>query len=122
MYSAAVATHPWHIGLIDLDGLSAAEGARLLAPKLKAMADERRLELLLLLAERPYTVKELQAATGLAQTLVSHHLGILRKHQLVNATAQGRSNIYSLCCEDLGQPMRVLAEVFAVTTRRNQSS
>ncbi|MFB6520426.1 ArsR/SmtB family transcription factor [Streptomyces sp. NPDC056401] len=42
--------------------------------KLRALGDETRLTLMLLIAERPRTVKELQEATGLSQTLVSHHL------------------------------------------------
>jgi DNA-binding transcriptional ArsR family regulator len=114
VYFGRVAAESVPVSLLDLAHLSAADGARMLAPKLKAMADERRLELLLLLAERPRTVKELQEATGLGQTLVSHHLGLLRQHGLVSAAAQGRSNLYSLCCEELGEPVRVLAELIAL--------
>jgi len=52
--------------------LSERERAQVLAPKLRALADETRLTLILLIAQRPRTVKELQEATGLSQTLVSH--------------------------------------------------
>jgi len=76
------------------------EQARVWAPKLKALGDETRLLLALRLAEAPCTVKELQEATGLSQTLVSHHLKPLRQQGLVTMVPQGRSNVYTLCCEE----------------------
>src|SRR5450756_2453845 len=66
--------------------LSPADRARLLAPKLKALADRHRLEIVLLLAEQPRTVKELQEATGLSPTLVSHQLKPLRDQDPVSYT------------------------------------
>ena len=87
--------------------------ARVLVPKLKAIADETRLTLLLLIAERPRTVKELQEATGLSQTLVSHHLGPLRDQELVSMAPRGRSNVYSLCCEALTEPVQLLVNLAA---------
>lgn len=83
--------------------------ARGLAPRFKALADENRLAIVLLLSERPRTVRELTDATGLAQTLVSHHLAPLREHGLVDVTPKGRSNVYSLCCDAFAEPMRTLA-------------
>jgi DNA-binding transcriptional ArsR family regulator len=81
--------------------------ARLMAPKLRALADENRLTLLLI-AEHPRTVKELQVATGLSQTLVSHHLTPLREQELVSVVPEGRSNRYTLCCSALDEPVRLL--------------
>ena len=95
--------------------LSPADRARLLAPKLKALADQHRLEIVLLLAERPRTVKELQEATGLSPTLVSHHLKPLRDQDLVVARPVGRSNRYELCCEALGEPVKFLTTLAALT-------
>lgn len=89
--------------------------ARRLAPKLKAMADETRLHLMLLIAERPRTVRELTEATELGQTLVSHHLTALREQQLVTASPKGRSNVYSLCCDALAAPVQLLASLAALT-------
>lgn len=83
--------------------------ARQLAPQLKALADETRLTLLLLLAERPRSVRELTDATGLSQTLVSHHLTPLREQGLVNVTPKGRANIYSVCCDEIAVPVQMLA-------------
>jgi DNA-binding transcriptional ArsR family regulator len=89
--------------------------AQVLAPKLRALADETRLTLLLLIAERPRTVKELQEATGIGQTLVSHHLTPLREQNLVVAVAEGRSNRYTLCCSELAEPIRLLVSFAAVS-------
>lgn len=94
---------------------SPAEQAQLLAPQLKALADPNRLHLLLLLAEGPHTVRELTDAAGMSQTLVSHHLAPLREQGLVTLTPRGRSNVYSLCCEALAGPVKLLATLAAVT-------
>lgn len=96
-----------------MPGSPALNRAASLAPLMKALGDERRLALVLLLAERAHTVKELQAATGLAQPLVSHHLKTLREHGLVAVTAHGRSNRYSLCCDALADPLRALGGLVA---------
>jgi DNA-binding transcriptional ArsR family regulator len=85
------------------------ELARRLAPVMKALSDENRLAILLAIAERERSVVELTAATGLSQTLVSHHLKSLRDNGLVEVTAQGRSNVYSLCCAAVADPLEMLA-------------
>ena len=69
------------------------------APRLRALGDETRLRLALLIAAKPRTVKDLEAATGLTQALVSYHLKPLREQGLVTATPVGRSNRYELCCD-----------------------
>jgi DNA-binding transcriptional ArsR family regulator len=89
--------------------------ARDLAPQFKALADENRLAIILLLSERDRTVRELTEATGLAQTLVSHHLAPLRELGLVTVTPKGRSNIYALCCDAFTGPMRALAGLSTAT-------
>src|SRR5699024_12554255 len=82
--------------------------ARLLAPQLKALGDEKRMEMVLLLAEQPRTVRELTEVTGMIQTLVSHHLAPLREQGIIEATPRGRSNVYALCCEALVAPVRLI--------------
>lgn len=94
---------------------TAAERVQLLAPQLKAMGDPNRLHLLLLLAEGPHTVRELTEASGMGQTLVSHHLAPLREQCLVTITPKGRSNVYTLCREALAGPVKLLATLAAMT-------
>jgi DNA-binding transcriptional ArsR family regulator len=93
---------------------SPATRARQIAPVLKALSDENRLTILLAVADRESSVTELTAATGLAQTLVSHHLKTLRENGLVAATPVGRSNIYSLCCDAVAEPIALLATLARV--------
>ena len=78
-----------------------------LAPVLKALADESRLAILLLLAERPRSVAELTAALEIGQTLTSHHLKVLREVGLITATAVGRSNRYAICCDAVADPISI---------------
>ena len=59
--------------------------------------------------------KQLQEATGLSQALVSHHVAALREAQLISVRAEGRSNIYELCCEQLAAPVQWLAHLATLT-------
>jgi DNA-binding transcriptional ArsR family regulator len=94
---------------------SPADRARQIAPVLKALSDENRLMILLAVADRESTVTELVTTTGLGQTLISHHLKSLRENGLVAATPAGRSNVYSLCCEAIAEPIALLSTLAATT-------
>ena len=101
----------------DVSEPSALARASALAPLLKALSDEHRLALVMLLADAPRTVRELQDATGLRQTLVSHHLKALRERGLVSVTPDGRSNRYELCCDALAGPVRSLSGLVSDASR-----
>ncbi len=110
------------VALLPTSGAERARAdAEQLAPLLKALADPTRLHLVMLLAQEPRTVRELTDATGLTQTLVSHHLAPLRDQGLVTITPRGRANVYSLCCEALGAPVRALATVASTTPAGQQA-
>jgi DNA-binding transcriptional ArsR family regulator len=96
-----------------VESLSERELAKLLTPGLRALADETRLTLILLIAQHPRTVKELQQATGLSQTLVSHHLVPLREQQLVQVVPRGRSNVYTLCRLALAEWVKTFLSIAA---------
>ncbi len=73
----------------------------------KAFSDLSRLTILELLARGDLTVGEITAKVKLSQSAVSRHLGILRAADVVSATRDGQSVIYSLnrdrvgiCCAD----------------------
>jgi len=85
--------------------------AHRLVPVLKALAEENRLAILLTLADGEQSVTDLTHALGLSQTLVSHHLKALRETGLVSVTPRGRSNVYSMCCDVLAEPVRLLAAI-----------
>jgi predicted transcriptional regulator len=63
---------------------------------LKALADQNRLKIVGLLAQRPYSVEELAANLGLGASTVSHHLSRLSRAGLTSARAEGYNNVYSL--------------------------
>src|SRR5699024_8388108 len=80
---------------LPLSALAPAERARLLAPPLAALSDERRLTILLTLAEGAMTNRELHEASGMSPALVSHHLVALRSAGLVESAPVGRSTLNS---------------------------
>lgn len=87
------------------------------APILHALAHEERLLIALWLAEGECTVRELEAVTGMGQSLVSYHLQELRKADLVTASAVGRSNRYRLAHADLDQLAALIGRL--ASTNRN---
>lgn len=68
---------------------------------LKALADESRLKLVGLLAERERSVGELAEAVGLREPTVSHHLAKLAAVELVEMRAEGTTHYYRLRGETL---------------------
>ena len=67
----------------------------------KALADENRLKIIGLLAQRSYTVERLAETLGLGVSTTSHHLSRLAGAGLVSARADGHYYIYSLQKETL---------------------
>ena len=64
--------------------------------KLKVVADTTRLAVLEILMEGPKHVGELNAVLKLEQSLLSHHLKILREEGFVRATRDGKAVLYYL--------------------------
>jgi ArsR family transcriptional regulator, nickel/cobalt-responsive transcriptional repressor len=72
------------------------EEAEQLAAAMRAFGAASRVQLLWALMDGERTVEQLEEATGLSQTLVSHQLRILRDLQLVAVRRSGRHGYYSL--------------------------
>lgn len=66
------------------------------AHKLKTLADSTRLTVLQLLMDQPLHVGEMNAVLGLDQSLLSHHLRVLREGGFVVATRDGKAVLYHL--------------------------
>lgn len=62
---------------------------------LLALGDPNRLVLLRLLLDRSLSVSDLMAATGLGQSLVSHHLAVLVRSGWLVARREGRRRLYA---------------------------
>lgn len=70
----------------------AADAARLL----RALANDKRLMLLCLLAEGEASVGELNARVDLSQSALSQHLALLREDGLVESRREAQTIFYSL--------------------------
>jgi DNA-binding transcriptional ArsR family regulator len=66
------------------------------AQKLKVLSDPTRLTVLELLLEGPLHVGEIGERLGIEQSLLSHHLKVLRKAGMVDAKRDGKAVLYSL--------------------------
>jgi ArsR family transcriptional regulator len=64
--------------------------------KLRVLADTTRLAVLEALMEGSKHVGELNAVIGVEQSLLSHHLRVLREEGFVEATRDGKAVLYSL--------------------------
>lgn len=69
------------------------------ASLLKTLADETRLAVVRQLIDGPKHVGEINASLGLEQSLLSHHLKILRDAGLVTSERDGKAVLYSLAPE-----------------------
>ena len=74
----------------------------------KALADETRQQILVLLLDGEMCVGDLVEAFDISQPTVSHHLGILRQFDLVTSRKEGKQVYYSVnqdsvvaCCGQL---------------------
>src|SRR5512136_1638839 len=63
---------------------------------LRALGDENRLRIVMLLRERELCVLEVVGALGISQPLASSHLAVLREAGLATAHREGRRIRYSL--------------------------
>ncbi|MDT8368137.1 MAG: metalloregulator ArsR/SmtB family transcription factor [Longimicrobiales bacterium] len=76
----------------------------------RALADENRLRIIEVLREGERCVCDIQSSLDLGQSLLSHHLGVLREAGLVRARREGRWVHYALSDEVLSMAEAWLAE------------
>ncbi len=66
------------------------------AGRLRLLAEPTRLAVLRLIAGGALSVNEIASRLGVEQTLLSHHLALLRRGGLVRAQRQGKCWLYAL--------------------------
>lgn len=81
------------------------------ALRFRALGDETRLRILELLSPGEQCVGDLMDATGLGQSLVSHHLRTLRTAGLVHDRRDGRWIFYSLAEPALANVRETVVEL-----------
>jgi hypothetical protein len=66
------------------------------AARLKVLATAHRLAILRVLFMGPQQVGQINAALALEQSLLSHHLKVLRQHGFVESRREGKAVLYQL--------------------------
>ncbi|MEM1513335.1 MAG: metalloregulator ArsR/SmtB family transcription factor [Candidatus Thermoplasmatota archaeon] len=78
---------------------------------LKCIADENRRKILKFLGEGEKCVNEISEFTGIEQSLVSHHLKMLRDCGLVKTRQDGKKIIYSLSDDKIYNILKMIEKV-----------
>ena len=79
--------------------------------RFKALADENRVAILRRLYQEPLTVNELCTSLSLEQSLVSHHLKVLKENRLVKGQREGKSIRYQLAPGLKGSEQELVLEL-----------
>jgi DNA-binding transcriptional ArsR family regulator len=90
----------------------------------KALAHPARIRVLEILSssEEPTVVRDILNETGLEATLLSQHLAVLKRHQVVTAERVGNAVYYRLAHPQISELLRI-ARIFLTDTlaaRRDQ--
>ncbi|MBI1237871.1 MAG: metalloregulator ArsR/SmtB family transcription factor [Alphaproteobacteria bacterium] len=86
------------------------ETTQLLSETFKLLADPTRLAIVFACKEAPRPVGEIAGALDLSQSLVSHHLRLLRAGRLVAAERHGKHVLYRLNDAHIARVLTDMAE------------
>ncbi|OBF21195.1 metalloregulator ArsR/SmtB family transcription factor [Mycobacterium sp. ACS4331] len=83
----------------------------------KALAHPARIRILEILCSAPEStpVRDILATTGLEATLLSQHLAVLKRHQVVTAERVGNAVFYRLAHPQVSELLRI-ARIFLTDT------
>ena len=84
----------------------------LAASLLKAMANEKRLQIICLLADKELSVTQINHHLVLSQSALSQHLAILRRENLVQTRRDSQTIYYSLNSDSAKAIIATLASYF----------
>jgi DNA-binding transcriptional ArsR family regulator len=76
-----------------------------------ALGNEKRIELVALLARGPLSAADLRDRTGLSRSSLSQHMSILAAQGLVKTRANGRYVNYELACAAVSEVYRAVAKL-----------
>ncbi len=79
---------------------------------LKALANEKRLQILCLLMEGEKNVGELERQVELSQSALSQHLARLRADHIVDTRRDAQTIYYSLKCDKAGALIRATCNLY----------
>jgi hypothetical protein len=87
--------------------------------RLAAMANERRLSLLLCLSKRPHTISELARLCGFDGAIAAEDLELLRRQRLAERDADG---VWSVCCPTLAPSVERLVQLVLTTPSTREAT
>lgn len=91
-----------------MKNLAIAQGAKLL----KAMGNEKRLEILYNLSQNELNVGELEKIVGLSQSALSQHLAVLRAENIVRTRRVAQTIFYSIQSDKVLKILNLLDTLF----------
>lgn len=83
-----------------------------MASVLKAIANEKRLEILYCIADREFNVGEIEKMVDLSQSALSQHLAVLRGRCLVKTRRKAQTIFYRLRDERVKKILSMMEELF----------
>ncbi len=84
---------------------------------LKVLSDNVRFDIILFLATGKKCVCEIYESLKLKQSIVSHHLGVLRENDLITSEKDGKWVYYSLNRKRIEELQKLLAKIIATKER-----
>lgn len=84
---------------------------------LKALSDNVRFDIILLLATGKKCVCEIYESLKLKQSIVSHHLGVLKENDLVTSDKDGKWVYYTINRKRIEELQKVLTKIIATKER-----
>lgn len=87
------------------------------AQLLKALANEKRLQVLCLLTGGEHTVSEINEGLDISQSALSQHLAILREENLVQTRREAQAIYYSLMPGPAAAVMETLHGIYCAPAR-----
>lgn len=96
--------------MIDLEKMETNSGKAVAL--LKAMANERRLQILCLLLGTELSVGALSSKLSLSQSALSQHLAWLRRDGLVNTRKEAQTVYYSLKSDEVKRVIELLHQLY----------
>lgn len=91
-----------------MKNLAVTSGSRLL----KALGNEKRLEILYNLLEKELNVGELEKIVGLSQSALSQHLAILRVENIVKTRRAAQTIYYSIKSDKVIKVLNFIDKIF----------
>ena len=84
-----------------------------IAKILKALGNDKRLSIVMYLANKELKVNDLEQLVGLSQSALSQHLAVLRAEKIVKTRREAQSIFYSLVDKNVLELLNTLCKLYA---------